>query len=429
MKLAIIAVALLVGAEQAPTRPPARERPPLAPGTASIEGRVLDAASEKPVAGVEVQLTDTSLVRETNVGSIRSFIRGATTKTDRNGSFAFEKVAGGTYSLFAVSPRHLPGCYGSTPQMPRRCMPLELGSDQQLQEIAVYLEPAGLVAGTVLDHEGRPVPNIGVLASPTNQERGLGGLAEADANGRFEIGGLPAGPVLVRTEVVGKSDVGPYRVYYPGVLDSADAEPIAIEVGTTVEIELRLPRVTVAAITATVLGPDGFSLDRLRLMQPEKKINLPISSDNGVGRVINLRSGRYLIEARARVGEKSLAAFEFVELQGADLDVALLLQPTGDINGRIVADRGGVPPLDGVRVAAVWVREGTELDPMGLDEIGVGPDGVFRMNALFGTRVFKVIGLPAEWHVTQITAGRTDVTAGLDVATGLSELTIQVSRR
>jgi hypothetical protein len=218
-------------------------------------------------------------------------------------------------------------------------------------------------------------------------------------------------------------------VYYPGVLDSADAQPIVIEVGTTVEIELRLPRVTAAAITATVLGPDGFSLDRLRLMQPEKKINLPISSDNGVGRVINLRSGRYLIEARARHGEKSLAAFEFVELQDVDLDVALPLQPTGDINGRIVAGRGGLPPLDGVRVAAVWVRDGTELDPMGLDEINVGPDGVFRMNALFGRRVFRVIGLPAEWHVTQITAGRSDVTAGLDVATGVIELTIHVSRR
>lgn len=429
MKLAIIAVALLVGAEQAPTRPPARERPPLAPGTASIEGRVLDGASEKPVAGVEVRLTDTSLVRETNVGSVRSFIRGATTKTDRNGFFAFEKVAGGTYSLFAISPRHLPGCYGSTPQMPRRCVPLEIASDQQLREIAVYLEPGGMVTGTVFDHEGRAVPNIAVLASPTDQERGLGGVAESDANGRFEIGGLRAGPVLLRTEVVGKGGVGPYRVYYPGVLDSADAQPLAIEAGATVEIDLRLPRVTAAAITATVLGPDGFSLDRLRLMQPEKNIHLPISSDNGVGRVINLRSGRYLIEARARLGEKSLAAFEFVELQDVDLDVALVLQPTGDISGRIVADRGGVPPLDGVRVAAVWVRDGTDLDPMGLDEISVGPDGVFRMNALFGTRVFKVIGLPAEWHVAQITAGRSNVTAGLDVATGLTELTIHVSRR
>jgi hypothetical protein len=228
---------------------------------------------------------------------------------------------------------------------------------------------------------------------------------------------------------MGKSGVGPYRVYYPGVLDSADAQPIAIEVGATVEIELRLPRVTAAAITATVLGPDGFSLDGLRLMQPEKHINLPISSDNGVGRVINLRSGRYLIEARARHDGKSLAAFEFVELQDVDLEVALTLQPTGDINGRIVAGRDGLPPLDGVRVAAVWVRDGTELDPMGLDEITVGPDGVFRMNALFGRRVFRVIGLPADWHVTQITAGRSDVTAGLDVTTGLIELTIHVSRR
>ena len=429
MKLAIIAVALLVGVEQAPRQLPGREVPPLATGTASIEGRVLEAASEKPVAGVEVQLTDDHLVRETNVGNIRSFMRRATTKTDRNGFFAFEKVPGGTYSLMAISLRHRTGCYGSTPQLPRRCMPLEIAPDQQRHEIALYLEPAGMVTGRVLDHEGRPVPNIAVLASPTDLERGRGGLAESDANGRFEIGGLAAGPVLVRTEVFGKSDVGPYRVYYPGVLDSADAQPIEIEAGATVEIDLRLPPVTVAAITATVLGPDGFSLDRLRLMQPEKKINLPISSENGVGRVINLRSGRYLIEARARHGDKSLAAFEFVELQDIDLEVALLLQSTGDINGRIVADRGGVPPLDGVRVAAVWVRDGTELDPMGLDEISIGPDGVFRMNALFGTRVFKVIGLPAEWQVTQITAGRSDVTAGLDVATGLTELTIHVSRR
>ena len=81
-------------------------------------------------------------------------------------------------------------------------------------------------------------------------------------------------------------------------------------------------------------------------------------------------------------------------------------------------------------MAAVWMRNGVEVDPLGADEATVGPDGTFRFDGLFGYREIRVSGLPAGWHVTAIRAGRSDIGTGFDVASGsATELAIVVAQR
>jgi hypothetical protein len=101
------------------------------------------------------------------------------------------------------------------------------------------------------------------------------------------------------------------------------------------------------------------------------------------------------------------------------------------VTGRVVVDRGGVPPLEGLIVEGHWVAAGsTALDLTGPPRVSVGPDGSFTMTGLFGRRRMQLFALPDEWHVVAVRAGRTDVTSGIDLAPGsTTDLTIVVSRR
>jgi hypothetical protein len=113
-----------------------------------------------------------------------------------------------------------------------------------------------------------------------------------------------------------------------------------------------------------------------------------------------------------------------------DYDVPLQLEPTATIAGRLIVDRGGVPPVVGVTVEAPWVNDNLTLDLTGPERTSVAPDGSFTMRGLYGRRQFQLFGLSDEWHVTAVRAGRSDVTSGIELAPGSStEITIVVSRR
>ena len=72
-----------------------------------------------------------------------------------------------------------------------------------------------------------------------------------------------------------------------------------------------------------------------------------------------------------------------------------------------------------------------DLDPLARDEGQVGADGSFTIDGLFGRRVFRVAGLPADWQMTAIRQGRSDITSsGIDLAPGTAiEISIVVAQR
>ena len=309
-----------------------------------------------------------------------------------------------------------------------RCQEIELLPNQARPDLNVQMRPAGRVSGRLIDATGGPLAGV-QLTTWVGEIRGMGGMpARSDADGRFELRGLPPESIFVAAEV--HTAGGFTRIYHPGVFRLADAQPIAIEPGNPIEIELRVPDVTATSIAAPISGPDGYQVEDVTLIMPETKIRLPVNLQDGVANVINLRPGRYAIRVRGAVRGEPHAAFAFVDLQSLDVEIPLTLEPTGSVNGRIIVERGGLPPVAGVRVAAVWTSDGVAVEPSP-DELPVGPDATFRFTGLFGPRDFRVIGLPDAWQVTAIRAGRSDITAsGLDIASGsTTELTIVVARR
>ena len=293
------------------------------------------------------------------------------------------------------------------------------------------LTPGGIIRGRVLDKDGQPLEG-GLVKAEVDQPLQGANTATTGADGRFEITSVPPGQMLIRVDPPGGAGPAWHRtMYYPGVHTRDEAQPVTSEIGRTVEIELRLRDIPVATIRATLSGPEGFRVRKMTLVNPDTRmlINMKVSAE-GAASVSDLDEGRYAIAVTAAAGSNTLAAYQLIVVGAGDHDVPLQLEPTATVAGRIVVDRGGVPPVDGVTVEAPWVNDNLKLDLTGPERTSVGPDGSFTIGGLFGRRQFQLFGLSDEWRITAVRAGRSDVTSGIDLAPGAStELTIVVSRR
>jgi hypothetical protein len=188
----------------------------------------------------------------------------------------------------------------------------------------------------------------------------------------------------------------------------------------------------VGAIKTVVTGPDGYSLEYVRVTRPEaNQIRTVTMAEDGVGYADNLREGRYLVSARARAGATRLAAWAIVHMVSGELTVALDLQPAARVFGRIISERDGLPPLSHTRVIAAWTDGTIDLDPLARDEGEVTADGSFTIDGVFGTRVFRIAGLDPGWTVVAVRQGRADISSsGIDAAPGSHvEVSIIVSRK
>jgi hypothetical protein len=170
----------------------------------------------------------------------------------------------------------------------------------------------------------------------------------------------------------------------------------------------------------------------MTLANPDSRLlrSMIVGSD-GAASIDDLDEGRYIISATATVGSKTLAAYQLIIVGTGEYDVPLYLEPTATITGRVVVDKGGLPPLQGVIVEAHWVAAGgTKLDLTGPERVPVNPDGSFTMTGLFGRRQLQLFALSNDWQVTAVRAGRSNVTDGIDLQSGsTTDLTVVVSRR
>ena len=194
------------------------------------------------------------------------------TRTDDAGKYHFGGLAPGNYQVKIDGP---PGLYSPLPERP-----VELARTA-CDEADFRLHTDRRVAGRVADTSGRPVSGVGlhlVLAdnfphdeSLINEEslRGMSGVADAD--GRFEIRGVPPGRYLLGVNLHGINDapiewnpppVFP-RTYFPGTGERTAATVIELREGQSVsglEMTLVPPPATALVrreIKGTVVLSDG----------------------------------------------------------------------------------------------------------------------------------------------------------------------------
>jgi hypothetical protein len=415
---------------------PFPDPPPLLTGTASIHGRVVDALSGKPIEGAEVRLVDDTIETETKevrgrTVTVRQFMRSGKTLSGSDGQYGFDSIRDGPYRLLITHRLYLPSCRG--PALVRsQCDVITVVADQRVDDANISLSPAAVIRGRVLDKDGRPMPGATVRPEFANPMQQSANSVTSGPDGRFEIIAVPPGSPLIRVDPAGSGLAWHRVMYYPGVHQRDAALPVTVDAGAQVEIEIRMREIPTATIRTTLAGPQGYRVERMTLANPDTRLLRSMAVDaDGAASMPDLDEGRYIISATATAGSETLAAYQLIIIGTGEYDVPLYLQPTATVTGRVVAERGGVPPISGVIVEAHWVASGnTKLDLTGPARVAIAPDGSFSMSGLFGRRQLQLFGLSDQWHVTAVRAGRSDVTSGIDLTPGsTTEITIVVARK
>lgn len=412
-------------ARQSPTGPPGREMLP--PGTGAISGRVVGAQSEEPLANVAVALA-----------ALGAFGGNKQTTTDTTGFYHFADLAEHDYNVLVMDPLYLGGCYGAPETAPLPCGTVTVGRDQHRTGIDFRLTLAAVLRGRVVDTDGRAVGGATVhasLAPSMSPTFFSAATAQTRPDGTFEITRLASGDTVLSLDMPVTADrPRAPTVFYPGVLTAEAAEAIRLTGGlVTSGITFRYPKVAERSITTRISAPaTGATAIKAWLYRVEPRMVREIALDaDGAGNVRGLLEGRYFVAAEAQGDGEALVASGVVELLDDTVELALLLQEPGRLTGRVVAERGGLPPLTDVRVAAKWTDEGEEINPLAADDVEIGADGFFRIDDLFGVRSVQLLGLSPEWRIQSIRQGRNEIPAnGVTVASGATlDLVITIGRR
>jgi hypothetical protein len=133
LKALFFAAAVSLASVQAPS-----------PTAARIEGVAWDASTDRPLASVQVQ------------------IAGLRRSTNAEGRFVLDGLPSGTQTLVATKDNYMVGVLEKH-RASVSGVPIKLAAGQQVSNVVVYLYPAGVVTGQVLDREGKGVSGVEVV--------------------------------------------------------------------------------------------------------------------------------------------------------------------------------------------------------------------------------------------------------------------------
>ncbi len=279
----------------------------------SIMGTVVD-GDGKPLPGIMVQVV------APGEAASRDLLDASTDKTDTAGRFTVQGLKAGTYEILAEDQNYLSG----------RSAPVELREGANVSGVAIAMQTAQKVAGTVRDTGGRPVAaaRITVIDSSagTREEHGT-----SDENGRWEVKGLGRDPVAVEVEAKG---YGPEKL---GMVPTGK-EDIEIVLSPLGSVKGKVLDVNGNPITAFSVKPEVISIDSGYEKPREKYQNF--SDPAGVFLFEGLPPGSYNLHFHA-MGYKGEVYPEVAVRISETAELGkIILQEGGVLQGRVVDGEG-----------------------------------------------------------------------------------------
>lgn len=186
---ALLIVGALAGAQ--PQGTPAQP----ASQTGLILGRVVDAASGRPIPGAIVSLEGGILTAPPPTGGLPRAI------TNGNGQFVFRRLQKGTFGLTAQKPGYVEGAYGRSRPGGSSAM-VELADGQRTSDVVIPMWRFAALAGTVSDEAGEPLVGVEVRAFERRYIAGRRKLSagvsqSTDDRGMYRFGNLAPGEYVV----------------------------------------------------------------------------------------------------------------------------------------------------------------------------------------------------------------------------------------
>lgn len=335
----------------------------------AVRGRVLD-AQQRPLAGALVlcEALAPSPALPVRPEELPTELWGGT-RTAADGTFELSDVPPGMRRVIALCSGHAPRSSAS--------FELVAGAAQQLGDLV--LGHGGSIAGRVEHGDGAPWPNVRVLASSMNFDGAplLFDLDEADAQGRYRIEHLPAGPYVV--------------MHFGDVARRAAAPeallPARVREGETTALDFVDPR-ALLTLTGRVTQPDGtpaanYSLT-LGLAQDQGETWKGATTDaDGVYAFRGLEPGTWELHGGRNMA-LAMTRIAVVELAGRGEVVRDIALASGALRGRVVAAGDGRPLAKAILLVMSENAAGEPTDFRG--KCAADSDGRFELAPLPGGR-------------------------------------------
>ena len=196
-------------------------RPP-ATGTGSIAGRITENSTGRPINRALVTL------QQPEAGVPHQVL------TNADGYFVFRNLPAGRYSrLSATKPAYVTTYYGEKrPGAYQQGVTIPLGEGQHVTGIDLKMLRGGVITGTIVDHEGRPVRDARLILTQIATSGGRRmpmntATAMSDDRGMYRAYGLAPGDWIVSANasgyVVARASSGRKLVRYCAITRSPAA--------------------------------------------------------------------------------------------------------------------------------------------------------------------------------------------------------------
>ena len=414
-----VSALLLMGAAGAAQRPSSSTG---TTGAARITGQITAEADGQPLARVLITLTGPT------PGPL-------TTLTDERGEYALLGMPPGAYALTAGRSGYLTVQYGQ--RRPREAgRRIELGVGEALMHMDIELSRAAVVAGTVVDERGEPVPGARVEAMEPrllDWRRVVvpAGIATTDDVGAFRISGLNPGRYTLRASTMDTWEGSDKRetyahavTYYPGSALSERAQSIQLAVGQEIanlNFALSVERAT--RLSGRAQNADGKPM-------PNQPVTLSRLTGGVGGALLPLGPGRSVrtkpdgsfqidgippgdYQLGTALGSTETVT-RLLALSGTDIaNIVLTGRRVTTLSGTITTDEATPLPFPTQRLQVVATRVGGDDEGQPgsrARRLAVRADGAFSFPDVDGQYIFRVNGLPDDWMVRSVTLNGRDIT-------------------
>jgi hypothetical protein len=364
-----------------------------------ISGIVRSASTGQPLEGATVTLTNA-----------KSFQQVAETSSDEKGEFSFPGLPKGKFEVAASRRGYVRAAFNEHRGVSTAIV---TGDGLKSEGLELRLELQGVIAGTVTEDSGDPVPNARLSLYSHDTSSGTGrmvraGAVNADPMGNYELAHLAPGAYYLcasgtpwysgnralkqNSTASGDSnqsrsqlDVAYPVTCYPGVSDPNAAEPISLGAGDHVPANFVLhavPSLHIAFRVPAVEAKKGASMPQLReeIFGNSEFVgggvfNITRNADSTTTiEMSGIAPGQYSAEFHDQSGEATRSATINASADHETLDLSSAV-PLSEVSGKIAISGGGTLP------SGLFVR----LAPLEGEERGgaaVKEDGTFHLKAV-----------------------------------------------